>query len=201
MQGQDALWMNRNGIQKPYPDFGVIKPATPIVAPVSERLGPSTLNSLQGNLITRWWACWQDGVNVVVAGADGVTYGDTSIVFVESDVISQLTLTFDQVGRPNIFYKTETNELKLYWFDPILGSNTISVIGSGTSPYAIFDFPTDTNQSFTDVVIFYIGTDTQVKYRKQRDRFEVEYAIPGLFGSSIISAGLTTENRVQVVVR
>lgn len=128
-------------------------------------------------------------------------YGPDTVLFNEPEEIVQITMTFDQLGRPLVFYKLITNELKLYWYDPVLGDNTITVIGSGTEPYAIFDFPTDTNQSFTDAVIFYIGTDTQVKYRKQRDRFAIEYAIPGLFGSKIISAGLTTENRVQVVVR
>lgn len=201
MENQDSTWLNRNGVQRAYPDYGITKPATPLVSPVAEIVGPMALNDSQGSLVSRWWATWQDGGNVVIAGADNGRYGTSSIVFAEAGTITEIALTFDQLGRPLVFYKLINNDLKVYWFDPVLGANTITTIGQGSSPVAIFDFPTDTSQSFTDAVIFYIGTDTQVKYRKQRDRYAVEYGVPGLFGDRIISAGLTVENRVQVVVR
>lgn len=201
MDTQDSMWINQNGVQKSYPDYGIVKPPTPLINPISESIGPALLNDSQGSLTERWWAAWQAGGNVVIAGAVSGDYGTPTVAFAEVGVIDEITLTFDQLGRPLFFYKLSTNDLKLYWFDPVLNDNTITVIGQGSSPKAIFDYPTDTNQSFTDAVIFYIGTDTQVKYRKQRDRYQVEYSIADLFGVNIISAGLTTENRVQVVVR
>lgn len=201
MDTQDSTWINKNGLQSGYPDYGISKPSTPLVSPIVERIGPMALNDSEGMLIARWWACWQESSNVVIAGAGDGGYETATVIFAEAAVISQITLAFDQLGRPLVFYKLISNDLKLYWYDPVLGDNTITTFGQGNYPTAIFDYPTDTNQSFTDAVIFYIGTDTQIKYRKQRDRYDVEYGIPGAFGSRIISAGLTTENRVQVVFR
>lgn len=200
MDTQDSNWFSRD-VQLPYPDYGVSKPPTPLQNPVVERLGPIALSASDGSLVKRWWAAWQSGGNVVIAGQQGAAYGLPVTLFSESATIVQITLTFDQLGRPLVFYKTDTNDIKLYWFDPVLSQNTISVFGQGNYPTAIFDYPTKPGQSFTDAVMFYIGTDTQVKYRKQRDRFAVEYGIPGAFGGRILSAGLTRENRVQVVFR
>ena len=200
MDTQDSIWFSRD-MQLPYPNYGIAKPPTPFQNLVVERLGPIALNASAGSLVDRWWAAWQSGGNVVIAGQQGAAYGLPTVVFAEAAEIVQITLTFDQLGRPLVFYKIADNNIKLYWFDPVLGENTISVFGQGSSPYAIFDYPTKPSQSFTDAVMFYIGTDSQVKYRKQRDRFAVEYGIPDLFGSMILSAGLISENRVQVVAR
>ena len=202
MDTQDSNWFSRD-MQLPYPDYGVNKPPTPEQNPVVERLGPIALSASGGSLVSRWWAAWQDSLtgNVVIAGAQGAAYGLDAPLFSEASDIVQITLTFDQLGRPLVFYKTDTNDIKLYWFDPVADENTISVFGQGSYPTAIFDYPTNPSQSFTDAVMFYIGAGGQVKYRKQRDRFAVEYGIPDAFGSRILSAGLTRENRVQVVFR
>lgn len=200
MDTQDSNWFSRDA-QLPYPDFGIAKPPTPLQNPVVERLGPIALSASDGSLVKRWWAAWQSGTDIVIAGAQGAAYGLPVVLFEELGEVAQITLTFDQLGRPLVFYKLSDNGIKLYWFDPVLGENTISVFGQGNYPTAIFDYPTRPSESFTDAVMFYIGTDSQVKYRKQRDRFAVEYAIPDAFGSRIISAGLTRENSVQVVFR
>ena len=106
MDNQDSTWLNRQGLQKPYLDFGLAKPTTPLIAPIVERIGPIALNDSQGSLVSRWWACWQDGGNVVIAGANsgGTGYDAETIVFAEASTIEQITLTFDPAsGRPLVF--------------------------------------------------------------------------------------------------
>lgn len=69
MDNQDSTWLNRQGIQKPYPDFGVTKPATPLIAPLVERVGPMSLNDSKGSLVDRWWIAYQENGKVVIRGS------------------------------------------------------------------------------------------------------------------------------------
>jgi hypothetical protein len=118
--------------------------------------------------------------------------------------IKQLSLAFDQVGRPIIFYRENSlGVIKLFWYDPTASSNQIINLGQGAFPRACFDFPHDASQGFSDVLLFYVRNDS-VFMRIQRDRFQTEYPTPVTAsalnkGVRIRSAGLRADNRVQVL--
>lgn len=120
-------------------------------------------------------------------------------LFDETDPIKEISLSFDQLGRPIVFYRTSLNTLRLYWYDPVIQENTITNLAIGNYPTAVFDYPSDTNQAFTDVMLFYVR-DGSLYVRIQRERYLVEHDL-GIyqFGMKIISAGFTVENKVQVV--
>uniref|UniRef100_UPI0040486452 hypothetical protein n=1 Tax=Rheinheimera sp. TaxID=1869214 RepID=UPI0040486452 len=192
-------WSNLTDVKAyPQPDF--IKPATPDgVAAVS--LGPIALNDSQGVLNSRYWLVTQDvGTgNVEIAGAVGDEWDLPVPLFSEVADVEQIALTFDQLGRPLVFYRTGADTLKLYWYDPVLGESVNVAIATGTDPQAGFDFPQDTGQSFTDALLFYVRADT-VYMRVQRDRFATEYVCPASEpGLTLISNGLRVDNRYQVV--
>lgn len=124
--------------------------------------------------------------------------GDTAL-FNEPEPIEQIALTFDQLGRPLVFYRVGDDTLKLYWYDPIAQENVQTELTTGRDPTACFDFPTRTGEQFTDAILFYVR-DNQIFMRIQRDRYNIEYLCPAEYeGIKINSAGLRVDNRLQVV--
>lgn len=138
----------------------------------------------------------------VIAGSSFIEstsqWGEPVELFEEPLPIQQISLTFDQLGRPLVFYRVNEDTLKLYWYDPVLQQNVLTVFGQGIDPLAAFDFPQDTGQSFTDVLLFYVRNN-RIYMRVQRDRYAIEYpasdVIPGV---RLRSAGLRVDNRFQV---
>lgn len=167
----------------------------------SVSLGPITLNNSQGVLNSRYWKVSQDSLTGVVhiAGAVGSEWGASIDLFLEESPIGQISLSFDQLGRPLVFYRVGTSTLKLYWYDPLLQESVNVVFAEGIDPLAGFDFPQDTGQPFTDALLFYVR-DNSVYMRVQRDRFNVEYLCPvtDKTGVKLNSTGLRVDNRYQV---
>ena len=183
---------------KAYPQPAFAKPSAPAgVAAVS--LGPVALNNSQGVLNSRYWLVTQTGNQVQIQGAEGELWEVGASLFNEPLPIQQISLTFDQLGRPLVFYRVGEDTLKLCWYDPIAQESVLTNFGIGKDPTACFDFPQDTGQSFTDVLLFYVRND-QVFMRIQRDRYAIEYPCPAIQpGLKINSAGLRVDNRLQVV--
>jgi hypothetical protein len=182
---------------KAYPQPAFPKPPVPAgVAAVS--LGPIELNDSKGVLNSRYWLVTQVDGQVQIQGADGLEWGVSENLFNELLPIEQISLTFDQLGRPLVFYRVGEDTLKLYWYDPVAQQNTLTAFGQGIDPLASFDFPQDTGQPFTDVLLFYVRND-KIYMRVQRDRYAIEYpasdVIPGV---RLRSAGLRVDNRFQV---
>lgn len=104
------------------------------------------------------------------------TWSDPIELFDESDTIEQIALSFDQLGRPIVFYRVLGNQLKLRWYDSLAGQNVTTLIGYGTDPKASFDYPTDTSAGFSDVLLNYVRKN-RLYMRVQRDRFLIEYPV------------------------
>ena len=183
---------------KAYPQPAFVKPLVPAgVTAIS--LGPIELSDSKGVLNSRYWLVTQEAGQVKIQGAIELDWGVSEILFSEPLPIQQMSLTFDQLGRPLVFYRVGEDTLKLYWYDPVAQENTLTNFGIGKDPTACFDFPQDTGQSFTDVLLFYVRDD-QVFMRIQRDRYAIEYPCPAIQpGLKIKSAGLRVDNRLQVV--
>lgn len=180
----------------PIPDF-IKPPALDVVHDIS--LGPIALNVSKGKLNSRYWVVYQEAGNVNIAGAIDGEWQPAIAVFTEPVEITKISLTFDQLGRTLVFYNTDTSDLKLYWYNPVTETSEVKSLGIGYDPVACFDFPQDTNQSFSDMLVFYVRGQ-QVYMRIQRDRFDIEYECPANQpGITITSAGLRVDNRLQVV--
>ena len=182
---------------KPYPQPSFVKPSVPSGV-VAVSLGPIELNDSEGVLNSRYWLVTQLDGQVLIQGATGEAWMAPVTSFNEPLPIQQISLTFDQLGRPLVFYRVGEDVLKLYWYDPILQQNTLTVFGQGIDPLAAFDFPQDTGQSFTDVLLFYVRDD-RIYMRVQRDRYAIEYLASDVIPRvRLRSAGLRVDNRFQV---
>lgn len=126
-------------------------------------------------------------------------WGKPVKLFEEDQQIIEFSNSFDQLGRPVVFYRVGDNELKLYWYNSATGQNELGTIAVGTNPKASFDYPNEPSNSDSDVLLFYQRGES-IYMRVQRERFEVEHETPvqSIDGLLIQSAGINTESRFQV---
>lgn len=161
-----------------YQPAGITKPANlafDVVQAIS--LGPMQLSNSGGKINERYWIAYADNGAVYIKGSQGEQWGAETLLFNELEPIKQIALTFDQLGRPFVFYRVGADTLKLYWYNPVLEQTELKVLAQGIDPSAGFDAPQDTGQSYSDAMLFYVRDDV-IYMRVQRDRFEVEYETP-----------------------
>lgn len=112
----------------------------------------------------------------------------------------KLSGTFDQNGRPLVFFDTGT-ELRLWWYDPVLGSTTTTVFGVGNYPFSTFDIKYGVDTEYSDVLLFYMRSGA-IYYRMQRDRYSIEYTTPVTSDAVFIKeADMAVDYRLQLLYR
>ncbi|WPJ21796.1 tail fiber protein [Pseudoalteromonas phage vB_Pun_Y3] len=137
-------------------------------------LGPENLGDSRGRLDSRYWLAYQSENGVFISAAKGEEWGSAEREFTEEQTIHSISLTFDQLGRPIVFYRTGLNTLKLFWYDPVEGKATLNNLAQGKDPCAGFDAIANTGAPYSDAMLFYVRSGA-IYMRVQRDRFEVEY--------------------------
>lgn len=91
-----------------------------------------------------------------------------------------MSFTFDQLMRPMVTYQTGAGINRvartafLYWYDTTLLSYQTLSVANAVSPLLTFDYPSDASANFAEASWWYIKNNN-VCYRKQSDRFTVEY--------------------------
>lgn len=156
---------------------------------VAQDMGPIAVNDVTQGLRARLWTATCDGSSVTLDG-HGALFSDTAI--------TQISLTFDQAGKPFVAYAAG-GMVKIWWFDPIAGDNVTTEIATGDQPFAHLDERRPELVSISDVIIVYRSAGA-LRYRKQRDRFLVEHSTPISSASqlSIQAFGMSTGGRLQV---
>ena len=187
-----------------YPELDLVKPSPLFIdSEYDVSLGPINLNDSQGRLDGRYWFIYQnsDTNQILVCGAEDNQWGEPIELFNESGTVWEISLTFDQLGRPLVFYRISADTLKLYWYNPVLEQTELKALAQGIDPNAGFDAPQDTGQSYSDAMLFYVRDDI-IYMRIQRDRFETEYVTPSIGDNvELRSSGMRVDNRYQVVYR
>jgi len=196
-------WLDIGGIESatPYATYGLYKPSVSIDTPFELELGPSALNDSDGTIKDFWWLFNFNGTSVTASRYNHFdeAFDDEQIIFYV-DNVKRLSATFDQLGRPMVFYETVLGELRLYWFDPVLVENTTTVFGVGSYPFSTFDIRWDTSNARSDNMLFYIR-DGGIYYRLQRDRYSIEHATPVINGAILLEADMTVDYRLQLLYR
>ncbi|MCU7962423.1 hypothetical protein L5M28_07500 [Shewanella sp. SW32] len=185
---------------KEYATYGIAKPQYSSDNPFKLELGPEQLNTSGGNIKAAWWLFEFNGSEVTASKYNGNDFELGSVVFSVTN-IKRLSATFDQLGRPMVFYETNSNELKLFWFDPVLVQNIITEFGVGNYPFATFDIRWDTSNPRSDVMLFYMRSGA-IYYRMQRDRYSIEYATPVVADAVFIKeADMAVDYHLQLLYR
>lgn len=96
-----------------------------------------------------------------------------------TDVIDSVSLEFDQLGRRLIAFES-AGDVFLIWYDPVPSTMVVTNWGAGYTPHIVTDTYRRTGGSDASTrFLFYIKASTkQIVYRKQLDRFEIEYQVP-----------------------
>ncbi|MCE2597190.1 hypothetical protein K6Y31_20665 [Motilimonas cestriensis] len=161
-------------------------------------LGPIALSDGSQNLNARFWHINQVNGEVFIYGAEGVSWGAGVKLFDEPVAIVSMDLTFDQNGRPIVFYTLDNVDIKIHFYDSNLGRVDTRVFTQGAYPLAAFDVPQNASSAISDACLFYVRDNTAYM-RVQRDRFEIEHNLgithPGLI---LLSAGLNKNNAFQI---
>lgn len=144
----------------------------------------------------------------VVAGAfevssDGTTW--TEVLNVPG-ASKNFTFSFDALMRPVVAYQLgddatspAARDVYLYWYDNTIPGFTTLALPVAVSPFLHYDYSVDSASGVGEVLLFYIvGSD--VRYRKQNDRFTIEYTFGQLPAGKtrITGVGMGTNWRLHV---
>lgn len=167
-------------------------------------IGPDNLYDSQGRLDKRYWLLYEnpdtEGEILISRGNNGV-WEAPIVLFRDAQKINELSLTFDQLGNPVVFYRLYIDFLKLYWYNTITSAYEIKDLATGSSLISGFDARQDTSVQYSDAMLFYVRDD-KIYMRIQRDRYDIEYLTPST-GKNVVlrSCGMTVNNRFQVLYR
>lgn len=186
-----------------YAAYDIAKPTYASLNPYELELGPVSLNASDGDIKAAWWLFEYnpDDQYVYASKWSEITqsFEVAQPIFQDVDGVSKLSATFDQLGRPIVFYQSGT-ELRLYWFDPVLADNVLAYVADGSYPFATFDIRWDTSSSASDALLFYVR-DGGIYYRLQRDRYVTEHATPVTGAEGVTTAPLAvTSSQVQTAI-
>ena len=185
----------------PFATYGINRPFYASKNPYELELGPLVLSASGGDIAAAWWLFeYKEGAVYAARYNQTTEQFEAETLIVTVPEVKRLSATFDQLGRPLVFFDTGT-DLKLYWFDPVLDANTITEFGEGKYPFATFDIRWDTSNPRSDVMLIYIR-DGGIYYRLQRDRYNIEHATPVTADVVFIKeADMAIDYRMQLVYR
>lgn len=141
------------------------------------------------------------GFDVTFLGWDWPTY-----LFPEPIGIKEISVTFDQLGRPLVFYRINEDDLYIYRYNFLTQVMEKSYLGKGVNPIASFDYVYDPTDPNADALLFY-RRDMQVYMLMQRDLFAIEYPVPIVLAPEVeftiedlklYDAGFRVDNRFQL---
>lgn len=141
------------------------------------------------------------GFDVTFLGWSWPTY-----LFPEPEGIKEISVTFDQLGRPLVFYRINEDDLYIYRFNFLTQVMERSFLTNGVNPIASFDYVYDTTNPDSDALLFF-RRGTQVIMLMQRDLFAIEYLVPIQLAPDVeftiediklYDAGYRIDNRFQL---
>lgn len=141
---------------------------------VSHHFGPVRIQDPSEGLLVKLWTLRVEGGSAILS-AQGA---EPTVEFTRRESIDNVSLSFDQNGRPCICFEEAGSGPYLYWFDPVPNEPTFMPIPGGAStPRITLDDARAFNVGGSDVILAYVR-EGLLRYRRQRDRFAVEVTPP-----------------------
>ena len=170
----------------------------PIIPTVDRELGGIALSDPSQGLQVQDWECsWNaltDNIEVYPVGST------TKTAIINAPLVTKVSLAFDANMRPYIAYCSDgVNYFR--WYDAAAGDYTTTTFAAERDLCVTHDIKTFelVQSNVTDVLLFYLRGDG-VFYRRQRDRYTIEYRIATLSNNlaKLAGVGLSRENRIQL---
>lgn len=155
----------------------------------------------QGIRLKPWYLTYAVNGDVVVSAE-----GSVSTVLFNRPDITELSLAFDRNMQPAVAF-VQAGQAKFYWFDTIASDFVFweTELGAAVNPRVTHDDKRDGQSAISDVILAYVR-DGVLRYRQQRDRYEVEITPPIGPGGSPLSTqrlyhvGMNNKLRLQFAV-
>lgn len=152
------------------------------------------------------------GGSVVGDGSLGIDYQDWQCTFDVANIyftpqvsgtavtvalanVTQASAAMDRSNQPNIAY-IALGICKLRWWDATTSVFVTTTFAGATRVLVVQDDPRDPMSSTSDVVVAYQGADTGVYFRRQRDRYTIEYTAAATMNRVLTAFGMGTGNRL-----
>lgn len=141
-------------------------------AMVSTHYGPVALNDPSLGLLYKVWRarCHRGEGNIYLSSIGVPEF----VWYTHSKSIMQISLSFDQNGRPVAAFVDADGYSFLRWYDSAALGEVTTALPYATTPRVTLDDARQINISGSDVVLAYVNSGV-IKYRRQRDRFTIEY--------------------------
>lgn len=155
---------------------------------VSIHWGPVALQDASQGLGVKLWVARVVDEDILISSPGVPEF----IWYTHADKIVEVSLAFDQNGRPCVAFTDEEGEVLLRWFDPVPNEVVNFDLGAlgGITPRVTLDDNRPFNGANSDVILGYVRAGV-IRYRQQRDRFTVEVTPPlGAGGSPVSAPGL-----------
>lgn len=157
--------------------------------------GPIGISDPSRGLFARQWrGRYVDGF--VVYDAPGVAPFQVAAV----EDLAELSITFDQNGRPCFAYKAKSGACKMYWFNTLDNAYEFFDLGSTTiTPRVVLDDkrPNTYAQANSDILLAYVRGST-LYFRQQRDRFTIERTLSSTWSTKgLARIGMGLNFRMQ----
>lgn len=163
-------------------------------------LGPVALYNTTQGVMYQIWKAWTEDNNtkIYISPEDNLANSQLLITEPEGSNISEVSLTFDQLARPQLAYMVN-GLAKLWWYDSSTSSQTLTEYPGITSPVITLDDKRSTSNAVNDIIFAYIKSSA-LYYRQQRDRYQIERHLANLSPNEkqINNIGLSTNNRLAI---
>lgn len=95
-----------------------------------------------------------------------------------TDVIDNISLEFDQVGRRLVAFES-AGDVNFLWFDPQPSAQVVTNFGAGRTPKIVSDtYYRQGGTADSERFLFYIKESNQeIVYRRQTERYQTEYSL------------------------
>lgn len=141
-------------------------------ADVSFHWGPIAIQDPSQGLRARLWRARSVG-NAILLSAPGVAEENW---YTHTEDLEQVSLAFDQNGRPAVAFVDSVGGTCLRWFDPVV-NDVVNMSLVGITPRVTLDDSRPLNLSNSDIILGYVRGGV-VRYRIQRERFQDEHTPP-----------------------
>ena len=106
-------------------------------------------------------------------------FSEPDFSYTHTDIVDSVSLEFDQLGRRMLAFES-AGDVNFLFFDSSAGGQVVTNYGAGYNPFIVTDnYTRGSDSTASERLLFYVKDSTkQIVYRKQLDRFEVEYTLP-----------------------
>jgi hypothetical protein len=154
--------------------------------------GPVAISDTTAGLFAKQWRGRYVNNADIVYDAPGVA----PVVVYSTPGVTELSITFDQNGRPSFSFVDATGA-HLYWWDTVAGEFSILDLPAGcTTPKVALDDKRQFNLGNSDILLSYINSGN-LCMRQQRERFATEHVLKTDVGGHLLRVGFSVGYRFQ----